>query len=582
MKAELRIIALIAALAFLGGCLADSVATDPESGNGPGNGSDQDEDENGISGSPPFDDASGFAQKGPFRAGSLAILTALDEDGERTGEEIETTVGEWGEFDFGEVNWNGPAIITVSGEWFDESSGNFSSEVIELKAVVEIPDSAEDDDFLGNVNLFSHLQAIGALQEWRSGNAEDLDDALDGVAGELRNELDLIGDPRHLNLFEHADDPLIRHESGILMSYSIGAAHMPDASAFIDAFDNAWDNGALSDDFLAHWDDMVAQTVSVIEDGAFDAAIQHLKDNYNGVETADTLLTGGGTAIINACQPTTTTEPAPRLCLGQPQTMTLSQGESKMFWFRAPYDGAFRFRTTGDLSVHDTIVRLWGSIDDDGEGVSNPRETKGIHDTNTISSRILDEGDRVYIEVEAYDDDGSPMEVTLSAGRQNEGSEANPAWIFPAHSVNPYLTTENMQHFVGSQHSSEGDRANHQSFYRFLSSGFSTLRYYEFACGWTNINGYTTVQLFRSNTVSGAFDSSNLVESVNMEDHYDDTGDCEVDLEVSDNALYFIRVYSDGMIDSQYQSGSMYTRPNATGSPVFNNAGRTIHFRGME
>jgi len=497
-------ILLLGSVLFLtAGCLADSSDYDESE---PPDVDDGGSDDGGLSGEPPFATASGFAQKGPFRAGGSVIIAELDEDGEESGETLETDLGEWGEFSFNDIPWTGPSIIRVSGDWFHELEGNFSGEAVELKAMVNIADSDDAAPFLGNVNLLSHLQASGILSQWRSDSVDDYETALERVNATLQQELGQIADPRQLNLFEHGDDPLVQHGSGLMTAYSIAAAEL-DVSDLVDTFNNAWDGNALKQDALEQWEAIENQALTLIEEGDFEAALQQLVDNYNGVALADTLDVGGRNAmtLVNACQPTTTTEPVPRLCMNHPQSMDLREGESQMYWFRAPYDGAFRFRARGELSVHDTIVRLWGSIDEDGEGISNPREVKTIHDTNMVSSHILEEGDRVYIEVEAYADDGDPMEVTLSAHRQNEGSERRPAWIFPLHAGNPYANNNDMQHFVGSQHRSEGENANNQSYYRFISWGFSTLRYYEHACGWVDLNGTTTVSLYRSNTVSGAF-----------------------------------------------------------------------------
>ncbi|MCH8553293.1 MAG: hypothetical protein LAT62_15245 [Natronospirillum sp.] len=506
-------------------------------------------------------------------------MQPLDEQGDPDGDGVTADVGSWGEFEFEDVDWSGPSLVTVEGFHFDESAGNYSGDPISLTTVVEV--NGDGNGFLGNVNLLSHLMGQGIRQRMADSD-QSLSDHAEAVLGELRDELGLILDPRTLNMFEQDDDALLQHESGVLAELSIAASFHDDLDELLSQFNEAWDDGELTDEFMEQgWDALEDTILQVSDSEDFEQARQRLRDNFNDAEISTQLSSVGGATQVNLCQPTTTTEPVPRVCKGHPQTTSLMPGDSAVYWFRAPYDGAFRFRTTGELSVHDTVVRLARSVDDEGD-IGTPRETKTHHDTNTVSTHILEQGDRVYIEVQAFSgaNFSDPQEVTLSTHRQNEGSARRPAWIFPQHAPNPYALNEDMQHFVGSQHRSEGDNANNQSFYRFVAWGFSTLRYYEYACGFESLNGHTIVSLYRSNTAAAAFNSDNLVESVDMADHNDEAGNCEVDLDVSPDSQYFVKVESTGTLDAGF-GGDMYTRPDATGSPTFSNAGRTVHFKGI-
>lgn len=562
-----RALCCIAVLSFaLSGCDGDSSGS--SNGTGP------------VGSEPPFESASGFAQKGPFQQGATATIRPLDDDGEPAGDGVSTSVGGWGEYQFDNIDWSGPSLVEVEGFYFDESEGNYSGESISLSTVVAV--DAEGNGFLGNINLVSHLLGQG-IRQLMAESDDPFEDHVETALRQIRGELGLILDPRKHNLFNEGDDALHQHESGVLATLSIGASFNDDLNGLIALFNNAWENGRLTDQFLDEgWqvlNDTVAEATLSEE---FDQGRQWLRDNFGDADISQQLSSVGGVTRINVCQSTTTTELVPRLCMGQPQSSSLMPGDSAVFWFRAPFDGAFRFRTRGELSVSDTIVRLAGFINDDGEIVT-PQETKTRQNNGTVSTHILEEGDRVYIEVEAWSGAGfdEPEEVTLSAHRQNEGSERRPAWIFPEHAVNPYRVGDEMQHFVGSQHNSEGQNANNRSYYRFIARGFSTLRYYEHACGWEALNGHTFMSLYRTSDVATAFDGDTRVASVNMQEHYDDTGDCYVDFEVTPNAHYFVRVASTGFLQNQFQNGSMYSRPDATGSPTFSNAGRSVHFRGL-
>src|SRR5690606_30325339 len=94
----------------------------------------------------------GVVQKGPFQAGSKVtlvplILGAVDE-GARV---LETTVDEQGRYAFAATGLSGPALLKVQGYWFDERNGQFSSEPITLRAVVNVADGK------GNINPLTDL-----------------------------------------------------------------------------------------------------------------------------------------------------------------------------------------------------------------------------------------------------------------------------------------------------------------------------------------------------------------------------------------------------------------------------------------
>ena len=572
------VIATLGLAAFLlAGCLADDFDEPPD-------GFGDDSGDAAI----PFDDASGFAQKGPFRQGATATLTPLDADGATDGEGITTDIGRWGEYDFGEVDFSGPALLEVEGEYFDEAAGNYSSDSIRLSTVVEIPEREENDDeenssdpFLGNVNLISHLMGVELRERMDAEDEGGLEPHIEDITDELRRELDFRGDPRRLNLFEHDQDPLLEHESGLMTYYAIAATHFEDLDALLDDFDNAWDGGSLGNDFLDRWQDLRDEVESLVASGDMAQGYDHLMANYSGAEGARPANAGGSHAIVGGCQPTTTTEPVPRLCLNEQRTEMLGDGDTAMFWFRAPQDGAYRFVHRGADPVR--VTRIWGAVDEDGEPISSdPLEKRGEDFTWNVSTHILSEGDTVYVEIEGRsEDDGDRIEHSIEPRRQNEGSRDDPAWIFPRSAPDPYDINERHEHFVGSQYlPEEGEQANSQSFYRFISMREpSKLRFYEYACGLDDINGYTEVELYRSNTIAGAFDGD-PDEFGRPIDAHDEDGNCYVDLDVSSGALYFLRVTSHGELAGSWNSftGDMHSRPHATGSSPLAPA-RNIHFR---
>ncbi len=108
--------------------------------------------------------------------------------------------------------------------------------------------------------------------------------------------------------------PLVRHESGVLKTVSVGALNLDgmDVKALRDKLDEAWDNGSLTAEFLDAWRDLERAS---IEEG----------------------------------------ELRVKTCLNQTRTAHLHQGDSRMYWFRAPQDGAYRFVHSEDFNLHGRV-----------------------------------------------------------------------------------------------------------------------------------------------------------------------------------------------------------------------------------
>lgn len=96
-------------------------------------------------------DLQGYAQKGPFVDGATLIVRSLDADLQPLGPTATTfTEGPLGRYDL-EVDFEGNAIVEVTGEWYDERTGELQPPVT-LSALVTLPVTGDV-----NVNVFSHL-----------------------------------------------------------------------------------------------------------------------------------------------------------------------------------------------------------------------------------------------------------------------------------------------------------------------------------------------------------------------------------------------------------------------------------------
>jgi hypothetical protein len=106
---------------------------------------------------PPLIEISGQANKGPFEAGAMVRVSELNEQGNAVLIETVTTQAS-GRYDLsvpeGSVN-----LIAVTGHYFSEATGEYSSEEIELLGVFA---GSEDND--ANVNVLTHLIHDRVLQ----------------------------------------------------------------------------------------------------------------------------------------------------------------------------------------------------------------------------------------------------------------------------------------------------------------------------------------------------------------------------------------------------------------------------------
>ena len=175
---------LLCLVAVLAACGGDSSSSGGTTAAGPGAeqpGPEQPTPEGGGA-------LSGAAQKGPFQAGATARLQrlvngAVDSDAAA----LETTVDERGRYAFPETGFFGPALLTVSGFWFDEAEGRFSGEPVTLSAVVLLEEGEQAAD--ANVNVLTDLISERLMAEL----AEHNDDYAAALASLMPDYRELTG-----------------------------------------------------------------------------------------------------------------------------------------------------------------------------------------------------------------------------------------------------------------------------------------------------------------------------------------------------------------------------------------------------
>jgi uncharacterized protein (TIGR02145 family) len=101
------------------------------------------------------DKITGFVQKGPFISGTEIVLYELTENLEQTGKSFVSTItDDRGTFQFNNVALSSPfALVSASGYYFNEYTGELSSSTLQLNAILDLRDVNAI-----NINLLTHLE----------------------------------------------------------------------------------------------------------------------------------------------------------------------------------------------------------------------------------------------------------------------------------------------------------------------------------------------------------------------------------------------------------------------------------------
>lgn len=481
--------------------------------------------------------ADGFAQKGPFQLGGVASIQALAEDGTLQGEPVQAEIGVAGEFKFDAIDWFGPSLITVSGDWFNESAGNFAGQPLTLRSVVAIPDPDDDEaksPFPTSVNLLT--EAMTDLVLSRLADDSSFSGSVALANRRLNAVLDFEGDVRDLNLFVlESQHPRDRQVSGVFAKIMIALSKRDDIDSIIDqAGTSAWNGSQVEESFASLLQELREEAAVLLEDGGVEAARTWLANNYDGVEPSRQLTNQGPLGMTFACNPNA--EDAfgnKRLCLGQPWELTLEPNESRLFWFEAPHDGAFRFVSGGNFGTTRTI-ELFQTINDSGVPGTRLEISPDNSLGTAVGTSILSEGLIRYVRIQNAGNVGTRM-GTLSAQTLNAGSPQNPRWIFPDLTISAGFVNQDFTLRTGSR---SGDAApdtaplvNDHSYLRFmLPAGITRVGVNHSPCEVTASN--SRVYLYRApsggeSPASAFADPDRLIQQVIA-------NDCTINLDLTE------------------------------------------------
>lgn len=171
----------------------------------------------------------GFAQKGPFQTGTTVLVQGLNANGSLSGDTWSTETGPDGKISFNGIGWQGLAMVTVTGHYFNEVTGNWSPGTFRLRAVMPV----SGDELVGNVNLFTHI-AARYYEYWmpEGYSYEELRD--DYLNDYLMTWFGLSTLPENLNLLDSID-PETDRDSYMLLLYSAAMASIGMTQAELDA-----------------------------------------------------------------------------------------------------------------------------------------------------------------------------------------------------------------------------------------------------------------------------------------------------------------------------------------------------------
>lgn len=489
-------ITLFAALALLlGGCGGD------DDGGGAGAGT-------GATGG-----VSGVAQKGPFQPGGSASAVRLAADGSQTADSVSGSVGTDGRWNLPEPDWNGATLLVLSGTWFDEVSGTFSSTSRELHGVAVIAGGSAT----ANVNLYTHLIAARTRNRMAAGDA--FADARSQARTELRTLTGITGNPSQLDLLDAAANP-DQADGANLLLFSAAVSKTGLDQAAIDAMaadfaDDGQMNGSVDGSGLTAWDQV--KQAAANDPGLLDQARSALQSQY-GEQPPDG-GSGGFAWELDPCAAAQLSEPRV-VCVNDSfdgtANGTSSDDSGEFVVFVPPYSGHYSFWVGGDASKSDANVlncswTLYSEADITSTELGDSSADGGFCGVEDVTTFRLDAGERYYLLPEVSRDGSTGTGYfTISAARNADGQETRAGAV----ALTDLSFSSYHQGWEGQVGTLIGTST--EAFYRFTASsaGTHTISVSGYPCG--SGSGSVWVTLYEPGLSDPAF--SNQVGSSSVAD----------------------------------------------------------------
>lgn len=380
-------------------------------GGGGNAGSNDDTDNNG--GGPSTADAN-QAQKGPFRAGATVTVSQLDSDGVETDNQATAVMEENGSFTFPSVSWEGPSLIAIDGTFFNEVTGNFSSESRSLTAIVDLP--GEED---ANVNLYTHMVAEGVRHYMGDGHDFHDDDIRRIVRDALKELTGITSDPNELDLLHAAENPEEADGANLLLF----------SAAFLEAGLDASDLAAIIEDFQGDGDidaggeDAWRRLQLAREDNPdlLPEAVQTLQNQYS-TEPPASVNTSAIAWLLDPCQAAKANQTRV-VCVDDSFHGDHAQDNEEWVTFVPLITGRYTIYLSGDPGVNDDNANTcnW-ELNPDTLGDSD--HTDGFCGVEDYTA-VLQAGEEypIYPRVGKFEDQQAAYFI-LSADRNSDGTDS--------------------------------------------------------------------------------------------------------------------------------------------------------------
>jgi hypothetical protein len=354
--------------------------------------------------------ASGVSQKGPFRAGGSAEAVRLASDGTLTSEQVSGTIDDRGEYELTGIDWTGPTRIRMEGTFFDEVTGNFSSQSRALTALSEAEEGSALD---ANVNLFTHFAE--ARIRFLMGQGDSFTDARDTATADLQQALGITSAPEDLNLLEAIDS--VSEDSANLLLFSAAAQKGGIDQTGIDELasdfaDDGQFNGNGADEMQTILDE---GTDSLLSDARLALQNQYSTEPPSGGS-------GGGSGFgwtLSACAAAKLTEPRV-FCSGENYEGTKGSDDGEAILFFPEESGFYAFSMDGDEL---SLFANWTLKKDSLSGTEVGDSSEKYGDTTTFALKANDQYafDLYLLGLSAADDS-----FTLSGDRVSDGRALDP------------------------------------------------------------------------------------------------------------------------------------------------------------
>ncbi|TDT44234.1 hypothetical protein DES49_0334 [Halospina denitrificans] len=277
--------------------------------------------------------ASGASQKGPFRSGGTSTAIRLNADGSLSNEQVTGSISERGAYQLSGIDWTGPTLIRMEGDFYDEVAGNFSSDSRTLTAVTDI-ESGNSPDV--NVNLYTYFAAERARSLMDNGEA--FADALSTAHSELQSVLGISSAPSELNLLEAIDGVADDSANLLLFSAAVQEGNIGQDGLDALAADFA-DDGQINGDG--------ADELSTIQEKGTDQLLSDARMQLqNQYSTEPPSSSGGFGWKLSACDAAKLTEPRV-FCSDEEFSGTKGDDEGEPILFFPEESGFYAFAMNG-------------------------------------------------------------------------------------------------------------------------------------------------------------------------------------------------------------------------------------------